>query len=224
MLFAKDPRDDSSKTRLIGQTFSQQDASEIAEAMLICIANRLRHHFDRLILATATDASPADFAAYLDINFDIITPQGDGSLGQRIFRVWKGHCPDSPAAVFGMDSPDIPTEYLGAIHQALANHDVAIGSTMDGGYWTLAANRFDPTLFEDIDWGSDTVYDATRRQILNANLTHRPLPHWQDVDEPADLTALHQRLQLLTSQQLATDPPLADLRNFLAAKLHNHGP
>jgi hypothetical protein len=109
----------------------------------------------------------------------------------------------------GVDCPDVPADALLAAAAALDEADAAAGPTADGGYWTLAARRCEPALLTGIDWGTPLVYDQTRAAAERAGLTFRELPRWFDVDEPADLLALFDRLRD------ADEPALLRLRQRL---------
>ena len=84
----------------------------------------------------------------------------------------------------------------------------AAGACPDGGYWTLAATRHVPGLLDGIDWGSVRVYDQTRRRAERLGYRWHALPGWEDVDHPADLSALRHRLR---GADAAEDPALARL-------------
>ena len=81
-----------------------------------------------------------------------VLDQGEGDLGRRLDRVWRAAGTASPIAFFGADSPDVPDAALREIPAALAECDVAVGPVEDGGYWTLAARRYQPRLLAGIDW------------------------------------------------------------------------
>ena len=59
-----------------------------------------------------------------------VVPQGTGDLGQRIARAWR-HVP-GPAAVFGVDSPDVPAAVLQMIHRGLSPHHPPLGGVGHG--------------------------------------------------------------------------------------------
>ncbi|MGI9013553.1 MAG: DUF2064 domain-containing protein [Phycisphaerales bacterium] len=219
IILAKHPDYAPSKTRLVNASIDQSAASAIALAMLRCVVARLREAFSMIALAVTPDDAATDLAERLDVPIDILCGQGHGDLGQRISRVWKSVGTEVPAACFGMDSPDIPRELLRCIQEALDDHHVAVGPTPDGGYWTLAAREHPPAvLLEGIDWGSATVYDTTVERARSEGLQIAGLPGWFDVDDPADLYALMQRLGGL-NQRGESDPHLHALHNVLTTLL-----
>jgi hypothetical protein len=147
-----------------------------------------------------------------------IVDQGPGDLGDRLDRIWRIIAPSQPVAFFGCDSPDVPREAIEAIAPALEDHDVAIGPSADGGYWTLAAARYHPALLRGIDWGTENVYHATLSRAEEAGLSVHRLPMWADVDRIDDLRDLQARLDDVmrdASRGILVDPALLRLGEHL---------
>ncbi|MHC4414550.1 MAG: TIGR04282 family arsenosugar biosynthesis glycosyltransferase [Planctomycetota bacterium] len=195
VLMAKNPEDGLVKTRLrTWGGFSAAGAAELAWAMLRCTAQRL-HECGRLVLAVSPDGCGPGLAEALGVPGVGVVDQGAGDLGERLDRVWRRLGTERPIAFFGGDSPDIPEEALAAILPALAESDVAVGPTDDGGYWTLAARGHHPAVLRNIDWGGDQVYDQTCQRAVAAGLVVGSLPVWHDVDRPEDVDGLRRRLR-----------------------------
>ncbi len=196
VLMAKRPDPGAVKTRLTdGGVLSAQAAAGLYRAMLACIAHRLGDG-GRLVLAVTPDGCGDEMAGALRLaSKTVILDQGPGDLGRRMDRAWRVVAADRPVAFFGGDSPDVPDEALAAIPVALREADVAVGPTPDGGYWTLAARTYQPSILAEIDWGTGNVYDQTCRRATTAGLTICELPVWHDVDRPQDVGELRRRLQ-----------------------------
>ena len=206
------------KTRLTrGRgALSPDVAAAVHAAMLDTVLARLRplvRGGGAAVLALDDPALAPDAAAEQGWT---VVPQGAGDLGERIARAWR-HV-TGPAAVFGVDSPDVPGETLNAIAPSLVRHDPLLGPVTDGGYWTLAARDLPLALLQNIDWGTPAVYDQTHAAARAAGLTLADLPPWHDVDDAADLAALRQRL---TSIDPAAEPDLAALADRLNRLLGN---
>jgi rSAM/selenodomain-associated transferase 1 len=139
-----------------------------------------------------------------------VVPQGDGDLGRRMATVWAQI--GGGAVIFlGGDSPDVPADVLRGAVDALGRAPVVIGPAADGGYWLLGARTYQPRLLHGIDWGGPAVYDETLARAAESGLPVNLLPPWTDVDEPADLDALRDRLR---DQD---EPALASLHERLSA-------
>ncbi len=188
----------SVKTRLTrgpGSLHPRQ-AAAVHEAMLRTVITRLEslsqqyaEHEIKLVLAM-------DQPGLVPSVGDIwqVVEQGGGDLGERIGRVWSG-VGGGPAAVFGVDCPDVPWQALSMIPPAVADGRNLVGPVEDGGYWTLAGPALPSMLLTGIDWGSARVYDQTVQAARTADLDLLDLEPWHDVDEPADLDRLLDRLQ-----------------------------
>ena len=206
VLFAKLPEAGRSKTRLVTPTgLNPAAAARVAEALLVCTAARLRKVFSDVVLAV----TPDDAAAESFPPADRLIGQGTGDLGDRLVRV--AGAIEGPVAFFGMDTPDLPAGHFAAIAEALVRADAAVGPTGDGGYWTIAFQDRPLELLRRIDWGSDRVYDQTLERAAGAGLRIETLPPWTDVDHPADLARLRQRVA-----QEAADSDVAALARRLA--------
>ncbi len=203
------------KTRLIGK-LRPHAAARVHAAMLECVLERAGLHvangrrlnyflaLDHSILPSRGAAAEQRTGIHVPTGWRVID-QGAGDLGQRLRHVWRavgGHT----VVFFGGDSPDVPAEVLGSILPALERTDVALGPVDDGGYWTLAAREFEPRLLTGIDWGTPSVYHQTLVAAREAGLSMGGLARWYDVDQPADLTALRQRIDR------TPDPALVRLR------------
>jgi rSAM/selenodomain-associated transferase 1 len=202
VIMARRPRPGRTKTRLMeGGFLDPERAAAVAAAMLECSLARLIRAGGGVLALDEEGSAPAAGGAWLadavaahEAAGGRVIDQGTGDLGTRLDRVWRSVGPERPIAFFGADTPDVPDEILGAIVPALAGSDVAVGPTEDGGYWTLAARRHAPAVLARIDWGSESVYDQTRRRARASGLSFHELPAWCDVDRPADVRALHRRL------------------------------
>lgn len=194
------------KSRLIG-LLSAQQAAKVHSAMLRCVldrAGRLIGENRQIELILAIDAGQGGMQIGVEVPDGWTTvDQGTGDLGRRIGWVWQ-RCGPGSVVFLGADSPDVPGHAMQSIVAALAASDAVIGPTQDGGYWTLAANRYRPQLLTGVDWGSDRVYHQTRQAAKRAGVVIRALEPWFDVDTTLDLQDLRQRLA--QGRRVPTDP------------------
>jgi hypothetical protein len=92
--------------------------------------------------------------------------------------------------VVGTDLPSLPgacyTQALGL----LADHDLVLGPSLDGGYYLIGLRRSVPELFVGMPWSTDRVCALTRAKAEALGLKTGLLPTWRDVDTIEDLLAL----------------------------------
>jgi rSAM/selenodomain-associated transferase 1 len=89
--------------------------------------------------------------------------------------------------IIGSDCYQLQTEMLDQAINVLAESDVVIGPTFDGGYYLLGCNQYVPELFIDKTWSTNQVTPQTIATIHQLKLTHSLLQKLHDVDEAADL-------------------------------------
>jgi glycosyltransferase A (GT-A) superfamily protein (DUF2064 family) len=73
---------------------------------------------------------------------------------------------------------------------ALEEHDLVLGPATDGGYWLIALQQPQPSLFHDIPWSSEHVLQETLQRATAAGLRVHQLRTLSDVDTAEDWRAL----------------------------------
>lgn len=114
----------------------------------------------------------------------------------------------SPIITIGADSPTLPVEYVQkAIDElVLKKADVVLGPASDGGFYLVGLRKSVPNLFENIAWGTSTVYQQISENIvITDSLKLFELPAWYDVDTPHDLVFL--RAEMLRNKELQLRAP-----------------
>jgi uncharacterized protein len=123
---------------------------------------------------------------------DDLLPQAEGGLGERLDGTFDRHFGDGArrVIVIGSDCPTIARALIHRAFQSLAEADLVVSPSRDGGFCLLGLRAPAPGLFRRVEWSSDAVY---RRMMLNAaqlGLTAAVLPELRDVDTVADAHAL----------------------------------
>ncbi len=113
--------------------------------------------------------------------------QAGGDLGNRIKEAFKYVFESCDSCIIvGSDCPRLTSAHISEAFEILEDHDTVIGPTYDGGYYLIGMNQYQESLFEDIRWSSDEVYDKTIAKIIRADLSHRVLEKLSDVDYEED--------------------------------------
>jgi rSAM/selenodomain-associated transferase 1 len=214
-VMAKAPRPGLAKTRLI-PALGAEGAARLARAFLIDTAALARRAALACggaahVLATP-DAAAAELSALTGL---AALPQGGGDLGARIAAAFagmfaRGH---APVLLIGADTPALPQAHIAAaLALAAAEPRAAVlGPSGDGGYWTVALSAPAPSLFAGIAWGTAKVLEQTRAAAARAGIPLSFAPSWDDVDEPADLATLAERLAADPEAAPATRAALAEI-------------
>lgn len=109
--------------------------------------------------------------------------QPEGDLGQRLLAASS----PEPVIFLGTDAPDLTPALLQLAANALGSAPCAIGPAEDGGYWTLGLGEPAPSLFDNMPWGTETVFETTRERAEFLGWNPVILPTLADLDRPEDL-------------------------------------
>ncbi|NET10792.1 MAG: DUF2064 domain-containing protein [Symploca sp. SIO2B6] len=120
--------------------------------------------------------------------------QGDGNLGVRLIRAFQSAFDQGATAVVavGIDCPGITEHVLSQAYQQLQQYDTVIGPADDGGYYLIGLRHLIPELFQQINWGTETVRQQTLAIAANKGVVVAQLGLLPDVDRPEDLLVWQQ--------------------------------
>lgn len=109
--------------------------------------------------------------------------QVEGDLGSKLQAAFA-ECLDihDEVLVIGSDCATLTPQQIEDAFNALSISDVAIGPTLDGGYYLLGLKRSTPSLFENIHWSTDTVLEETIAKVTALNQTYTLLERLSDID------------------------------------------
>jgi len=114
--------------------------------------------------------------------------QHGNDLGARMADAFRQTFADGAERVLiiGSDCPELNSTLLNEAFFQLEHCDFVLGPTPDGGYYLLGMRRFEPSVFENIAWSTETVRAATLEKIHALGKTCALLPELSDVDTEAD--------------------------------------
>lgn len=191
VLFTKPAIAGRVKTRLIGH-LSAERAAALHEAMLSdCRAALAAGNF-AFWIAWALDAGEA-----LPGGPETMLRQSEGDLGGRLFAALAAAAEThGRVAAAGSDRPGLDAA---AVERALARldrADVVVEPALDGGYSLLAvrSTALRREIFDGIPWSTSEVLPATLARLGECRLECELLAPAGDLDTPADLTRLCERL------------------------------
>ena len=204
LIAAREPAPGMTKTRL-GADIGMERAAELYAAFLVDLSARFTPGpgedwgFD---VGWAFTPAGVDFASILQqigcaappVPVHFVPQHGDGwDVRQANILTW-GHAQGYERTVLiGSDSPQLPLAVVREAFAALTDHDVAMGRTLDGGYYLIGMRGFHNVL-TGVPMSTVSAADALagRSDALGLRLAELPLTF--DVDEERDLH--HLRLAL----------------------------
>ena len=132
-------------------------------------------------------------------------PQTGADLGEKMYNaiasvLSRGY---EQVVLTGTDLPQMTASHLQSGFDALADGNIAIGKTPDGGYYLIGMKLPHKAPFHVADYGGATVYDNTIAAIRSAGLTVAPALPCADVDTPEDLRNLRPAQDTATARCLA---------------------
>jgi rSAM/selenodomain-associated transferase 1 len=139
-------------------------------------------------------------------------PQKGEDLGKRMANAFSDIFSSGyrKAVLIGTDCPDIRENTLEEAFQGLENSGCAVGPSVDGGYYLIGfeAGTFSKKLFDNIAWGTDSVFRKTLEICEEENIRPHLLPALNDIDTIDDLKQFmneadeHNRSDLLSYKYL----------------------
>lgn len=88
----------------------------------------------------------------------------------------------------GNDSPDIsPGIICDSFKKLETAKSTVIGPSIDGGFYLLGLNGFNPELFNKIKWHSEKTLSGLTKNIANLGLVKILLPRLYDLDSSSDI-------------------------------------
>lgn len=189
VLFAKKPIPGLVKTRLL-DTYSEQQAADIASGLLLATVDRVYTDWPgKVIVSVWPDDDHPGFAE-IKQNYDVeFTRQVPGDLGQKMLAVLRqGIESCGAAAVFGCDIPHIDADILKTAFNLLRDGQNIIGPTEDGGFYLLGLTQIDKKIFDNIEWGTESVFERTMNNLHDCEITKpETLATLRDIDTADDV-------------------------------------
>ena len=209
LVFARLPELGRVKSR-IAATLGDAKALEAYEAMLgdlqLSIGESTAGTEVEILWAPTPDANGASLQRAFGHRATAM--QTGATLGDRLSMAFSErfffHRTEKIIAI-GVDDPSLSRELIDQAFGLLDSCEWVIGPATDGGYYLIGcrAAAFEVSVFDEIEWGTDTVLARTLEKIGAMQRTVALLPHRTDLDRSDDL------------QQYAAVAPPGALRDLL---------
>jgi rSAM/selenodomain-associated transferase 1 len=189
IIFAKAPIPGQVKTRLC-PPLAPDEAATLHGTMVLDTLERSRNllGFNRYLACAPSKQHPF-FKAVGARQGIYLLEQIQEDLGCRMHQAFcsvfdLGY--RSVVAV-GTDLPTVNSEMFRQALRELADHDIVLGPSLDGGYYLIGLNKPTPELFSDIPWSTDQVLSATLEKANGLSLSSQLLTVERDLDTLAEL-------------------------------------
>jgi len=113
--------------------------------------------------------------------------QSQGDLGSRMSNAFLDvFGVDGKAIIVGSDCASLTPEIIKTALEKLDEYPFVVGPTFDGGYYLLGMNSYEPSVFEDIEWSTETVFPTTLLRMASLRKRCFFLPQLSDIDYEED--------------------------------------
>ena len=113
--------------------------------------------------------------------------QSQGDLGSRMSNAFLDvFGVDGKAIIVGSDCASLTPEIIKTALEKLDEYPFVVGPTFDGGYYLLGMNSYEPSVFEDIEWSTETVFPTTLLHMASLRKRCFFLPQLSDIDYEED--------------------------------------
>jgi len=194
VIMAKAPRPGAVKTRL-NPSLPLQSVTAFYHCLLddtLALARSL----DGIEIAIMCPGSDVNELAHLaGHGVRIVAQKGEGLAAglTSVFAHFAGH--QRRIIAFNSDSPHLPRSILDEAFETLAEHDVVVGPTEDGGFYLIGGKAPYPTLFTGEGMGTTSALERLLSQARVLELSVGFSNTFYDIDVPDDMIRLAAELQ-----------------------------
>jgi rSAM/selenodomain-associated transferase 1 len=196
ILMTKAPHPGFVKTRLM-PTLNALEASSLASCFASDTVATAQRVVNNVIIAYTPQTGRTILEPLLPDDLLWLEQKGE-DLGERLEGVIRNanRMDFDPLIILGTDSPTLPASFITTALEALTSGeaDVALGPTIDGGYYLVGLRSDCRNLFPDVAWSTPLAYRQTAVNAARLGLRLLELPQWYDVDVPSDLSRLRNEL------------------------------
>lgn len=189
LIFSKNPVEGKVKTRLIPE-LGTEGALHLYKDVLKKTIESVKQSKASDFYLFCTPVLDDPFLQFCSRQYDLILELQNGDdLGDRMSNaISKVLKQSSNVIIVGCDCPELTYRDINiALEKLTCGIDVVLGPSEDGGYYLIGMNKLHEELFQNIQWGKDSVLADTREIIETHNLTAYELEMKWDLDRPEDV-------------------------------------
>jgi uncharacterized protein len=220
VIMAKAPRPGTVKTRL-ARNLSELAVTDLYRCLLddtIELANGLEG-VDVAMVCPECDVE--DLARATSNKVRVVAQNGKGlAAGLTSVFAHFASARGGRVVAFNSDTPHLPASVLQNAFSLLAECDVVVGPTRDGGYYLVGATASHPGLFVGDAMGTTSAYEALLGRARALDLSVGLTVPFYDIDEAADLGELAAELQRAPGKAPRTAEWLARAKGLALTEPH----
>ena len=189
IIFTKNPVEGHVKTRLIPEWGTEGALHLYKDILKKTIESVKQSEIDHIYIYCTPDLeNPYLQFCSRQYEIDLVLQRGS-NLGERMNNAFVEILNQySHAIIVGCDCPELNSQDINIANEKLKNEfDIVIGPAEDGGYYLIGMHEPHPEVFENINWGCDSVLDDTRNHISSNDLKSFELEQKWDLDMPDDV-------------------------------------
>jgi rSAM/selenodomain-associated transferase 1 len=196
VIMAKAPRPGAVKTRLT-PSLSPEAVTDFYCCLLDDTLALARSLGDVGVAIMCPESDVNELARLTGKEMSVIAQEGEG-LAAGLTSVFAYFAEDHQrrTIAFNSDSPHLPRSVLEDAFTTLAEHDVVVGPTDDGGYYLVGAKASHPALFARDGMGTSTALEKLLSSARALELSVGFSDPFYDIDAADDLTRLAAELRL----------------------------
>jgi uncharacterized protein len=190
VIMAKAPRPGAVKTRLIPSL-----TIEAVTAFYRCLLDdtlamaRSLNNVEVAIMCPHSDVN--ELAQLAGKEVSVVAQTGDGlAAGLTSVFAYFAEGRGQRIIAFNSDSPHLPPSVIEGAFDMLAEHDVVVGPTFDGGYYLVGAKACHPSLFARDGMGTCAALEALLSRAQALSLSVAFAEPFYDIDLADDLARL----------------------------------
>lgn len=186
VIFAKEPRKDSVKTRLSSHLTDDQRMNLYVKLLAGTIEKLRTIEGVNTFLCYSPENAQEYFKQFSLEGF----PQTEGDLGERMYRavIRMLHEGYQKVVIVGVDIPDISPAIILHAFEKLNENDIVFGPAQDGGYYLVGLQLSIQEIFQNIDWSTDRTLQQSIDIGLQKGYSIALLEELSDIDTIEDIT------------------------------------
>ncbi|XDD45618.1 TIGR04282 family arsenosugar biosynthesis glycosyltransferase [Leptospira sp. WS39.C2] len=184
IIFAKQPRFGQVKTRL-AKSIGDTHALEVYQTLLSLTGSITKNlNAQKIVYWDEIPLTPNSCFKEEFQNME----QTTGDLGKKMEVAFQTEFDQSncKTLIIGTDCPYLTDKIFEDAYLALDHSDFVIGPATDGGYYLLGMKKFNPIVFQNIHWSTETVLSETIRKIIENHFTYTLIQELNDIDTEND--------------------------------------